>query len=521
MGVRIKFFEFNIHHKLLKHSHLIFLCFILTSCFENPTRPQLTTKALTRISDISMLGGGNIINDGGSEIFQKGVCINSTGNPTMADGYTIDGAGSNDFESLIIGFDPQRSLYARAYAVNGAGIGYGDVVSYSFVQTYIESFGPLTPNSIFFRVHVFSDNEVLSRGLCWSTSPDPTVDDYKINEGSGIGMYTATITGLSTSTTYYVRPFASNADGLFYGEGVSFTTPGFPVITTKEIQNAGTFIVTAGGDVTSTGGSMITSSGVCWSASPSPTINDTKTEEYLNYNSFTSDLYGLQPGTTYYVRAYATSQVGTSYGNERVITMPAAAVSDYDGNPYSSVTIGTQMWLVENLKTTHYSNGDAIPNITIQSDWNNASSGAWSYYENVATFNHPYGKLYNWFAVNDPRNVCPVGWHVPSENEWTTMITFLGGSNQAGGKLKEKSVAHWKPYNYTGTNSSVFTALPGGARTLSTGYVYPMLTLGLFWTTTPTDNENAIGHLLAEYDGSIFQYNYGKQMGLSVRCVKD
>jgi len=516
-----RLFEYSIHRLLLQQSLVIFLSIILVSCFENPSRPQLTTTPLTKISDEVIKSGGTIMNDGGSEIFQKGICTNTTGNPTMADGYTIEGFGNESFVSIIMGANTENTLYVRAYAVNGAGIGYGEVVSFSFIQTYIESFGPVTPTSTFFRVYVFSDNEVLSRGLCWGTSPDPTVDDYKINEGSGTGMYTATITGLSTSTTYYVRPFASNTDGLFYGGSVSFTTPGFPSVITSELQNAGTFVVTSGGEISNSGGSMITSAGVCWSTVPSPTINDAKTEDYNYNNSFTSDLYGLQPGITYYVRAYATSQVGTSYGNERVITMPAAAVYDQDGNPYSSVSIGTQVWLVENLKTTLYSNGDPIPNITSQTEWNNASSGAWSYPESIAPYDHPYGKLYNWFAVADARNVCPSGWHVPSENEWTTMINFLGGNDQAGGKLKEKGVAHWKPYNYTGTNSSGFTALPGGARDVSQGYVYPMLTLGLYWSKTPVDSENAYGYSLVEFTNTITRFDYPKQMGLSVRCVKD
>jgi len=306
---------------------------------------------------------------------------------------------------------------------------------------------------------------------------------------------------------------------IFYSDNYSFNTMDLPQVTTREINNGGTFVISTGGIVNS--GGWILSAGVCWSTSTDPTIDDHKTEDQLIYSDFYSDPYGLLPGEMYFLRAYASNIAGVGYGNEYLITMPEASVYDLDGNPYTSVNVGSQTWLTENLKTTKYANGDDIPNLTEFDAWSNAASGAWSYFENEPLYNIPYGKLYNWFAVMDPRNICPSGWHVPEESEWSTLISFLGGNEVAGNVLKETGIAHWKPNNDFATNSSGFTALPGGARSPFIGISYPALSLGLFWSATPFDDEKAIGYYLFDAYQSIHTQEYQKQTGFSVRCVKD
>jgi uncharacterized protein (TIGR02145 family) len=136
-------------------------------------------------------------------------------------------------------------------------------------------------------------------------------------------------------------------------------------------------------------------------------------------------------------------------------------IKDADGNVYTSVTIGTQVWMVENLKTTKYSDGTTIPNATDYIDGTNLTVGAYCWYDNDIANKTPYGGLYNWYAVNTNK-ICPTGWHLPSDSELATLATFLGGEAIAGSKLKEAGTTHWIDPNIGATNESGFTALPGG-----------------------------------------------------------
>jgi len=148
------------------------------------------------------------------------------------------------------------------------------------------------------------------------------------------------------------------------------------------------------------------------------------------------------------------------------------AVTDIDGNVYHIVTIGTQVWMVENLKTTKFRDGSSIPNVTDAEEWvghGELHSGAYCNYDNTAANSNTYGSLYNWYAVVDERNICPTGWHIPSEAEWATLIAYLGGQDVAGGKMKEAGTAHWSTPNTGASNSSGFTALPGGSRQIISG----------------------------------------------------
>lgn len=493
------------------------------SCFENPKTPEITTSVRTEYIPGNPLPiiwvEGTINSDGGSEIFEKGVCYGTEPNPTVSSGRTIVGYGNADYEVSIP--LPPGNYYVRAYAANGGGIGYGESlpVTVTFTEVVIVDFGDITATSAFMRARIESNQTISSRGACWSTNPNPTVNDTKIEISGGTGTFEVNLSDLTPGTSYYTRAFAKSGSEVYYSEAITFTTIGFAQLTTKELLNPNTFIITTGGNILT--GFGVTEAGICWSTNPNPTIADNKTVDYVYENSFFSDPYDLLPGTTYYIRAYATNMAGTAYGNELSITMPQAAVMDVDNNPYSSVTIGTQVWLVENLKTSKYANGEAIPNLTNLNDWASATSGAWSYYDNEAQFNSRYGKLYNWFAVNDARNVCPAGWHVPNDAEWQTLISIVGGENIAGNKLKEVSTAHWKPINDFATNSTGFTALPGGARSTSMGTVYPMNSLGMFWTKTQVDANDAYGYYLFDGYQSITKANYQKQLGLSVRCIKD
>jgi uncharacterized protein (TIGR02145 family) len=199
-------------------------------------------------------------------------------------------------------------------------------------------------------------------------------------------------------------------------------------------------------------------------------------------------------------------------------------VSDVDGNTYKTVKIGTQIWMAENLKTSKYNDGTTIPNITDNTQWQNITTGAWAYYNNDAANNAKYGKLYNWYAVskttNGNKNVCPTGWHVPTDAEWYVLTDYLGGQDVAGGKLKEVGTTNWNSPNTESTNTSLFTGLPGGGR--DDGRSYDGIGyVGSWWSSTELDTLNAWGRAIGYYIGIAGRVYNDKEDGFSVRCLRD
>lgn len=195
-------------------------------------------------------------------------------------------------------------------------------------------------------------------------------------------------------------------------------------------------------------------------------------------------------------------------------------VTDYDGNIYQTVTIGTQVWMAENLKTTHYRNGTAIPNVTDSTAWSNLTTGAYCDFDNILSNSTTYGRLYNWYAVSNTNNIAPAGWHVASDSDWTTLTTYLGGQSVAGGKLKEAGFAHWLIPNTGATNETDFTALPGGYRTIA-GNFNAMGGSANWWSSTEYDATNAWYRYLFFAGADVGRSEDSKRYGISVRCVKD
>jgi len=196
-------------------------------------------------------------------------------------------------------------------------------------------------------------------------------------------------------------------------------------------------------------------------------------------------------------------------------------VTDLEGNVYKTIKIGTQRWMAENLKTTKYRNGDPIPNVPENLAWKSLTTGAYCWNNNNATSSKAtYGALYNWFAVADSRNIAPTGWHVATDDDWTTLTTYLQGVNVAGGKLKETGFIHWSNPNIGASNSSGFTALPGGYRGGS-GAFYGVGSGGIWWCSKVRDANNAWGRYLRYGEAKITRDSGGKNYGFSIRCVKD
>jgi len=200
--------------------------------------------------------------------------------------------------------------------------------------------------------------------------------------------------------------------------------------------------------------------------------------------------------------------------------LSSETVTDIDGNVYNTVTIGTQVWMTENLKTSKYSNGDPIPNVIDTTEWIKLKTGAYCNIHNKEEMKNTYGCLYNWYAVNDKRNIAPEGWHVPTEAEWKTLIEYLGGEGVAGGKVKESGTDHWLSPNVNATNQTGLTLLPGGNRNPQ-GLFNIIGRIGFWWSSTEYSKENAWRFEAMAIHGRLIGKNSEKLQGFAVRCVKD
>lgn len=247
----------------------------------------------------------------------------------------------------------------------------------------------------------------------------------------------------------------------------------------------------------------------------------------FNKESVSGSVTGLLPETVYHYRFKVVANAETFYGEDLTFrTFNTLTVNDIDGNTYNTITIGTQTWLAENLKTTRYSNGDTIPYVPDYFLWGNIpgwgslGTGARSENINVTDFHSTYGWFFNWYAVNDKRNICPSGWHVPTDSEWTTLTLYLGGDIIAGVKLKESGTAYWAYPNLAATNESGFTALPGSHRPDGNGYIDPGWH-GFWWTATEYDLSQAMSCTMANGSISVSRGKDNKTSGFSLRCIKD
>lgn len=206
----------------------------------------------------------------------------------------------------------------------------------------------------------------------------------------------------------------------------------------------------------------------------------------------------------------------------KVINFNFVECTDGDYNVYPVVVIGTQTWMAENLKTITYNDHTAIPNVTLAATWTSTTSGAYADYLNTPTYSDTYGRLYNWYAVasTNTKNVCPTGWHVATDEEWTTLVTYLGGEALAGGKLKETGTAHWLTPNTSATNKTGFTALPGGYRNTA-GTFGLMGNTGYWWSSIEGGTTFAWYYYIYFGTGNITRLDHEKHFGSSVRCLMD
>lgn len=201
------------------------------------------------------------------------------------------------------------------------------------------------------------------------------------------------------------------------------------------------------------------------------------------------------------------------------------AIMDYDGNVYTSVVIGTQEWMVENLRTTHYLDGTAIPNITVNATWQAEDGtvghdGGYCYYDNDSSYEAGYGMLYNWYAVNNAHGLAPSGWRIPSQTDWETLITYLGGASVAGGILKETGTTHWQSPNTGALDTYGFKAVGNGQRFYDGSFNY-LTTIGYMWSSTSVSASTAYSVRPDNASASIAPASGTKRIGMGIRCIRD
>jgi uncharacterized protein (TIGR02145 family) len=506
---------------------LVFLLIFNISC-EREKIPTVTTALVTDIETTQAKGGGEVTHDGNTDIIVRGACWSTKKKPDIKDPRTTDGFGVGSYISLITNLTPNTFYYIRAYATNTVGTGYGNQLSFTTPQITTAtltttSISTITQTSAVSGGNITSDggSPVTARGVCWSKTTNPTINNNKTTDGTGTGIFTSNITGLTGNTKYYLKAYATNSEGISYGDELWFLTSSvLPSITTSVVTPTSTTTATGGGDITADGGAFVTARGVCWSLAANPTISNSKTTDGSGTGIFESKIAGLLPNTEYHVRAYATNSAGTAYGQDRTFKTDPLTVKDYDGNDYHVIRIGTQLWTKENLKTTKYINGTSIPLVTSDAAWSALTTHGYCWYDNdMASYKDTYGALYNWYSVKTA-NLCPTGWHVPTDNDWIVLENFLGGASPAGGKLKEEGTTHWLTPNTGATNDTDFTALPGGYR-LDDGQFDNLGKYGYWWSSSEYVSPDAWSRRMQYDSDKVFRYYISEKYGRSVRCIRD
>jgi len=521
--------------------------------------PTVVTNIISSISDTSAQSGGNITSDGGATVIARGVCWSISENPSVSDSKTNDGSGAGTFTSIITGLSPITTYHVRAYATNSTGIAYGGDSSFTTIHEITppnvttSTISSITETSAQGGGNVIYDGgaEITARGICWDTIKNPTIENNNTNDGTGTGSFISSLSSLLPCKKYYVRAYATNIKGTAYGNQDSLNTIGCievvpPTVIIDSIAQITYNSVLLYGTVSDNGNGQILNRGVCWSTSENPTIDDYQIfAGSSSMGSFEIYISGLVTYTTYYVRAFATNINSTSYSEQDTFKTrwDNSSITDFDGNEYSTIQIGEQVWMAENLKSTHYANGTSITLVEDNSAWSalTETNKAYCYYDNSTSNGEIYGALYTWAAImngvtssdanpSGVRGICPTNWHLPSDDEWKELEKHLGMSLEEADNIgwrgidegsKLKTTSGWYSGG-NGSNVSGFSVLPSGVR-YSSGYFVGSGESTTFWSSMEYNSSNAwFRGMSYDYEG-VYRGGDGgpKDGGLSVRCIRD
>ena len=436
----------------------------------------------------------------------------------------VSGNGDTNVNVSLTGLNPGSTYHFRVKAVNSVGTSYGTDM-YFVTQgqqptgvtqpaTNISTTGAtlnasVNPNYLPTTV-TFEYGLTTSYGQLASATPSQLTG----NAGSGTSSI---ITGLASGTTYHFRVKAVNSLGTLNGNDLTFTTLGSaPYCLTQPATNISTNDAVLNATVNPNYFPTTITFEYGTSTSYGNTVNATQSPLSGNSNTNVSaTISGLTAGITYHFRVRAINILGTTYGNDRTF---AYTISDVEGNSYRTVTIGSQIWMAENLKTTRYNDNNPIPIVADQSTWDVLTTPAYCWYNNdMNTYGEIYGALYNRYSTVTEK-LCPLGWRVPNNADWTVLMNYLGGLDLAGGKMKTTGLTHWLSPNTGATNESGFSAIPGGAREDGA-----FQWVGEHATFMSSENiPTWTGVFSVHYNQLRADYGAGDlTVGASVRCIKN
>jgi hypothetical protein len=498
---------------------------------------DVDTRQISAVTAFTAIAGGAVTSGNGAEVTGRGVClVDGDGAPGLDDRCIAAGEGLGEFSVDLTDLTPQQSYSVRAYATTSVGTSWGEVKSFTTTAIPPEvrtiAVSDITSQSARVTGEVTQEGsyEVTMRGFVWSTTQNPTVESHAgiTSDGNGTGTFTSTLSGLSAGITYYVRAYATNSAGTSYGEQRSFTTMAtLPLISTSQVSSITSSSAVSGGNVTVDGGAAVTARGVVWSTSQNPTLesNAGVSNDGSSTGVFTSSLTGLSPSTTYFVRAYATNSVGTSYGEQRSFTTLAASGG---GRDTETIVVNVtnpatgRVWMDRNLgasraatsSTDTQAYGDLYqwgrgadghqkrnsPTTTTLSSTDQPGHGSF-----ILTSNSPFDwrspqNNNLWQGANGTNNPCPTGYRLPTEAEWNA----------------ERS--SWSSSNASGAFNSPLKLPLAGVRDRSSGSLGLVGSAGRYWSRSLSGSD---ARFLAFISIDAGMLSSVRAHGHSVRCLRD
>ena len=516
--------------------------------------PSVTTNPASNINSNSVTLNGEVTSDGGANVTNRGFYWStSNSTPNQNDNILESGTGTGNFSKIIENLQPETKIYYRAFAINSEGTSVGEILSFTTLKmdnntpTVVTlSQTNVTGNSATLNGEVTSDGgaDIIARGFYWSiTNTNPAENDNTLNADLGVGLFSKTLENIYAETTVYFKAFAQNINGISTGNVKSFKTSNssmiFPKVTTYPAENITYTTALLKANVDSDGGGEILSRGFKWGTD----INNLDNSQGVGTGSgsFELEITGLEPGSIYYYTAWANSE---GYGTEDDIMsfttkeddgLPSGSTSSLtdsrDSKIYKTVKIGYQWWMAENLaylpEVSSPSDESRTEPFYYVYDYQGASVSTAKSTDNYET----YGVLYNWPAA---LTACPTGWHLPTIDEWIVLSDYLinnGYGYGGSGDDIAKSMAaktNWNSFSSVGTpgnnpdsnNSSGFSTLPGGYRTAD-GSFSRIGYAGYWWSATETSSNYARLRWLLCNSPEFYRNLRYKDLGYSVRCVRD
>lgn len=376
--------------------------------------PRVNTGSMSHISATGAVSGGNVITPGYSPVTARGVCWSLSQNPTINDSHTSDGEGVGSFTSHLSGLTPNRGYFVRAYATNAGGTGYG-------ANTYFQTSRGTPTATTFAPWFVTSDEaevsgavtnggaaDVTDRGLCWSTSANPTTADGHMSAGTGLGGFQEFVSGLEASTTYYLRAYGSNEYGIGYGANISFVTanPSLATVYTADPRDITASSAILGGEVSGQGSGPVIERGVVWDTSPRPNLNNQRAPMGVGPGAFSKNLTGFASENTYYLRAYAINDTGASFGQQKIFTassdvLPRVITTAPYGETATSALSGG--YVTNSGQSPVFARGvcwSTAPNPDLSGPHSEDGDGTGAFHSAITDLNQDFGYYVRAYATN-------------------------------------------------------------------------------------------------------------------------